>query len=82
MSEDEIKAVWCVPPDELWFRVVAMKLDEHIEEATQIATMMQTATNPGTMAFAAGGLESLRTLREEILRTRAEAYDTPPAENL
>jgi hypothetical protein len=41
-----------------------------IEDAAEITCMPQTAQNPGLLAHSAGGLEALRTLREEIERTR------------
>jgi hypothetical protein len=74
MSPEEQSAIWCVTPEEPWFLALLRKLDDHIEDAADIVCMPQTAQNPGLLAHSAGSLESLRTLREEIERTRAEAF--------
>jgi hypothetical protein len=74
MSPEELAALWCVTPEEPWFLAILQKLDEHIDDAAEIVCMPQTAQNPGLLAHSAGGLEALRTLREEIERTRAEAF--------
>jgi hypothetical protein len=74
MTPEEQSAIWCIPPEEPWFRAILRKLDDHIEDAAEITCMPQTAQNPGLLAHSAGGLEALRTLREEIERTRAEAF--------
>ena len=74
MTAEEQSAAWCVPPEELWFRSVIAKITDAIEDAAEITCMPQTAQNPGLLAHSAGGLEALRTLREEIERTRSEAF--------
>jgi hypothetical protein len=74
MSAEDLQAAWCVPPEELWFRSVIAKITDAIEDAAEITCMPQTAQNPGLLAHSAGGLEALRTLREEIERTRSEAF--------
>ncbi|MFZ9958996.1 MAG: hypothetical protein ACO3GP_01290 [Candidatus Limnocylindrus sp.] len=74
MTAEEQSAAWCVPPEEIWFRAVLLKITDAIEDAAEITCMPQTAQNPGLLAHSAGGLEALRTLREEIERTRAEAF--------
>ena len=74
MSAEEQSAAWCVPPEEIWFRAVLLKITDAIEDAAEITCMPQTAQNPGLLAHSAGGLEALRTLREEIERTRSEAF--------
>jgi len=74
MSAQEQSAAWCVPPEEIWFRAVLLKITDAIEDAAEITCMPQTAQNPGLLAHSAGGLEALRTLREEIERTRSEAF--------
>ena len=74
MTAEEQSAVWCVPPEEIWFRAVLLKITDAIEDAAEITCMPQTAQNPGLLAHSAGGLEALRTLREEIERTRSEAF--------
>jgi len=75
-SAEELDTAWCVPPEETWFRAVLLKINDAIEDAAEITCMPQTAQNPGLLAHSAGGLEALRTLREEIKRTRAEAFDS------
>jgi len=74
MNAQEQSAAWCVPPEEIWFRAVLLKITDAIEDAAEITCMPQTAQNPGLLAHSAGGLEALRTLREEIERTRSEAF--------
>jgi len=74
MTTEEQSAAWCVPPEEIWFRAVLLKITDAIEDAAEITCMPQTAQNPGLLAHSAGGLEALRTLREEIERTRSEAF--------
>jgi hypothetical protein len=74
MSAEDLQAAWCVPPEEIWFRAVLLKITDAIEDAAEITCMPQTAQNPGLLAHSAGGLEALRTLREEIERTRSEAF--------
>jgi hypothetical protein len=74
MTAEEQSAAWCVPPEEIWFRAVLLKITDAIEDAAEITCMPQTAQNPGLLAHSAGGLEALRTLREEIERTRSEAF--------
>jgi hypothetical protein len=75
MNEEELSVLFCVTPEEPWFRGVLAVLDGAIEDAVGISCLMQTATNPGHLAHAAGGVEALRTLREEVLRRRAEAFE-------
>jgi hypothetical protein len=74
MTAEEQSAAWCVPPEEIWFRAVLLKITDAIEDAAEITCMPQTAQNPGLLAHSAGGLEALRTLRDEIERTRSEAF--------
>lgn len=74
MTPEELQATWCVPPEEPWFRAILAKIEDAIEDSAQFVSMPQTAQNPGLLAHSAGGLESLRTLREEILRTRSESF--------
>jgi hypothetical protein len=74
MSAEDLQTAWCVPPEEIWFRAVLLKITDAIEDAAEITCMPQTAQNPGLLAHSAGGLEALRTLREEIERTRSEAF--------
>ena len=74
MTAEEQSASWCVPTEEFWFRAVLLKITDAIEDAAEITCMPQTAQNPGLLAHSAGGLEALRTLREEIERTRSEAF--------
>lgn len=77
MNSQNINSAWCVPPEETWFRAVLLKISDAIEDAAEITCMPQTAQNPGLLAHSAGGLEALRTLREEIERTRSEAFSNP-----
>jgi hypothetical protein len=51
-------------------------LGDVYKRQAEITCMPQTAQNPGLLAHSAGGLEALRTLREEIERTRAEAFES------
>jgi hypothetical protein len=74
MTAEEQSAAWGVPPEEPWFRAIVQKVSDAIEDAAEITCMPQTAQNPGLLAHSAGGLEALRTLREEIHRTRDEAF--------
>lgn len=75
VGPEDLQAAWCVPPEELWFLSVMAKLNDAIEDAADITCMPQTAQNPGLLAHSAGGLEALRTLREELERTRREAFE-------
>jgi hypothetical protein len=76
MTAEEQSAAWCVPSEEPWFLALIQKISDAIEDAAEITSMPQTAQNPGLLAHSAGGLEALRTLREEIERTRSEAFES------
>jgi hypothetical protein len=73
MSE-ELSNAFCVPADELWFRAVLAKLDDHISDAQLFVTLPASAQNHGTLASAAGRLDSLITLREDLVATRTEKF--------
>lgn len=75
MNADELNAAWCVPADETWYRAVLQKIDDALEDALEISTTFQTASNHGLLAHSVGGLEALRTLRQELERTRVEAFE-------
>lgn len=76
MSPEELEAAWCVPAEELWFRAVMQKISDAVEDAAEITCMPQTAQNPGLLAHSAGGLEALRTLRDEMERMRWAAFSS------
>ena len=59
MSADDLKAAWCVPVDEMWYRAVLQKIDDALEDALDISTTFQTASNHGLLAHSIGGLEAL-----------------------
>lgn len=75
MSDEELAVVFCVTEDEAWFRGVLAVVDGAIEDAVGLVSMFQTAQNHGTLAHAAGGVEGLRTLRDELVRRRVEAFE-------
>lgn len=74
VKPEDLDGAWCVPAEETWFCAVMQKISDAVEDATEITCMPQTAQNPGLLAHSAGGLEALRTLREEIERTREESF--------
>jgi len=76
MAADIDPAVWCVGPEEPWYRVVLAKMDDHIADANYLVRNFQTAQQHGLLAHAAGQLEALSLLREEMERMRAEAMET------
>lgn len=75
MSGEELAVVFCVTEDEAWFRGALEVIDGAIEDSVGLVSMFQTAANHGTLAHAAGGVEALRTLREEFVRRRVEAFE-------
>lgn len=75
MSAEEQQAAWCVPAEEPWFRALLQKMEDHIADAQIFVTMPATAQNHGTLASAAGRLDALITLREDLAATRAEAFE-------
>ena len=74
MSVEEQQAAWCVPAEEPWFRALLQKMEDHIADAQIFVTMPATAQNHGTLASAAGRLDALITLREDLAATRAESF--------
>jgi hypothetical protein len=48
MTAEEQSAAWCVPPEEIWFRAVLLKITDAIEDAAEITCMPQTAQNPAS----------------------------------
>lgn len=76
MKADIDPAVWCVGPEEPWYRAVLAKVDDHIADANYLVRNFQTAQQHGFIAHAAGQLEALSLLREEMERMRAEAMET------
>ena len=74
MSE-ELSNAFCVSADENWFRAVMQKLEDHIADAQLIVVLPTTAQNHGTIASAAGRLDALLTLREDLQATRNEAFE-------
>lgn len=75
MTADIDPAVWCIGPDEPWYRAVLAKVDDHIADANYLVRNFQTAQQHGLIAHAAGQLEGLSLLREEMERMRAEAME-------
>lgn len=75
MSVEEQQAAWCVPAEEPWFRALLQKVEDHIADAQIFVTMPATAQNHGTLASAAGRLDALITLREDLAATRSEAFE-------
>lgn len=77
MTPKEITAAWCVPADEPWFRALLSKIDDHLADAQIFVTMPANAQNHGTLASAAGRLDALLTLREDLDSLRKESFDSP-----
>jgi hypothetical protein len=77
MSPDEISAAFCVPAEEPWFQAVLAKIDDHLSDAQIFVTMPASAQNHGTLAAAAGRLDALITLREDLVALRAESFKSP-----
>jgi hypothetical protein len=75
MSAEEQQAAWCVPAEEPWFRALMKRLDDHIADSQIFVTMPASAQNHGTLASAAGRLDALLTLREDLAAARAEAFE-------
>ena len=75
MSAEELEAAWCVPAEEPWFRALMKRLDDHIADSQIFVTMPASAQNHGTLASAAGRLDALITLREDLAAARAEAFE-------
>lgn len=75
MSAEEQQAAWCVPAEEPWFRALMKRLDDHIADSQIFVTMPASAQNHGTLASAAGRLDALLTLREDLSAARAEAFE-------
>jgi len=75
MSPEELEAAWCVTAEEPWFRALMKRLEDHIADAQIFVTMPASAQNHGTLAAAAGRLDALITLREDLAAARAEAFD-------
>jgi len=75
MSAEEQQAAWCVPAEEPWFRALMKRLDDHIADSQIFVTMPASAQNHGTLASAAGRLDALITLREDLAAARAEAFE-------
>lgn len=75
MSAEEIEAAWCVSAEEPWFRALMKRLDDHIADSQIFVTMPASAQNHGTLASAAGRLDALLTLREDLSAARAEAFE-------
>lgn len=71
---DELANAFCVPADELWFRAILAKLDDHITDAQLFVTTPASAQNHGILASAAGRLDALITFREDLTTTRADAF--------
>ena len=76
MNATDLAAAFCVPAEEPWFRAVLSKLDDAIEDSAAFVSMPATAQNPGLLAHSAGGLEALRTLREELARSREQSFSS------
>ena len=75
MSAEEQQAAWCVSAEEPWFRALMKRLDDHIADSQIFVTMPASAQNHGTLASAAGRLDALLTLREDLAAARAEAFE-------
>ena len=76
MNAEDLAAAFCVPAEEPWFLAVMAKLDDALEDAAAFVSMPATAQNPGLLAHSAGGLEALRTLREELARSREQSFSS------
>lgn len=74
MSAEEIEAAWCVSAEEPWFRALMKRLDDHIADSQIFVTMPASAQNHGTLASAAGRLDALLTLREDLVAARDESF--------
>ncbi len=74
MNSDAIAAAWCVPAEEPWFQALQCKLADHIADAQLMVTLPASATNHGTLATAAGRLDALLTLRDDLCTLRAESF--------
>jgi len=74
LDEDDMKTALCMPGIKpLVVQALLQKLDDHIEDASELVRAIQTATNPGTLAHCAGALDSLMAFRSDLLQTIDEA---------
>ena len=77
MNPEDIAAAFCVPAEEPWFRALITKIEDHLADAQIFVTMPASAQNHGTLAAAAGRLDALITLREDLVALRAESFKSP-----
>ena len=75
MGERERRAALAVARDNALFQAVLSVIEDHIADATELVAAMQTSTNAQHVTHAAGQLDALRGLREDLERLRAEAEE-------
>jgi len=69
LDEDDLKSALCMPGIKpLAVQGILQRLDDHIDDATELVRAIQTAQNPGTLAHCAGALDSLTAFRADLLQ--------------
>lgn len=75
MTERDRRAALAVARDNALFQAVLSVIEDHVADATELVAAMQTSTNAQHVTHAAGQLDALRGLREDLERLRAEAEE-------
>jgi hypothetical protein len=74
LDEDDLQTALCMPGIKpLAVQAILQRLDDHIDDASELVRAIQTAQNPGTLAHCAGALDSLTAFRADLLQTIEES---------
>ena len=74
LDEDDLQTALCMPGIKpLAVQAILQRLDDHIDDASELVRAIQTAQNPGTLAHCAGALDSLTAFPADLLQTIEEA---------
>jgi hypothetical protein len=75
LSEEERRMAFCVGLDDepLWWRGLQELLADAEADQVELVSAATVADKPGLLAHCAGGLDMIRTVRQELDRRRQES---------
>lgn len=73
MTDQEKRVALAVAETTPLWQAINAVIDEHIDDAQQITRNVQTAANPSFLAHSAGGMDALKSLKEDLSARREDA---------
>jgi len=76
LSEDRLISVLAMSEDAPVWRALMQVIEDHADDQVMMLARVELADKPGALAYLAGGVEVLRTLKDALKSFRERGLDT------